>query len=427
MRVAVAQLGARQHYAEARVLHAAGLLERLFTDLYAGNKPALLRAAQLLPVVRHLPDVRRFLARAAPSLPPDRLTSFDGLGLRALLALRRARSEADRYRIYVEIGAAFQRAVIRHGLGAADTLLVCTGAASELLAHASAWGIHGVLQQIEFPLSVKRQIIADERARWPGADLHPTDDIPPELWDRLVEWEQRAISEAGTVLVASTGTKRSMARAGYPTHHVRLVPLAADIERWVPRPTGNATGDGKLEILYAGQINLQKGVLYLVEALRRLRTRRIRLTLAGTLHLRKDLLTPADADVELLGPVPRSGMPELMRSVDLFVFPTLGDGFGMVQVEAIACGTPVVATTECGEVVRDGIDGHVIPPRDPDAIAQILDRYASRPALLGEMRRAARKRAEAFSLDAYAERLLSALGDVAVPPVCQTDNKIPSL
>lgn len=258
MRVAVAQLGPRRHYAEAQVLHAAGLLERLFTDLYAGNKPALLRTAQLLPVVRHLPDVRRFLVRAAPSLPPDRVTSFDGLGLRALLALRRARNEADLYRIHVEIGAAFQRAVIRHGLGAADTLLVSTGAASELMAHASASGIHGVLQQFDHPASVGRQIIADERARWPGAELHPTDGIPAELWDRRVEEEQRAITEAGTVLVASTYSKRSMARAGYPTHHVRLVPLAVDIERWVPRPGGNATGDGELEILYAGQIDLRR-------------------------------------------------------------------------------------------------------------------------------------------------------------------------
>jgi glycosyltransferase involved in cell wall biosynthesis len=224
-----------------------------------------------------------------------------------------------------------------------------------------------------------------------------------------LEEERRAIADAGTVLVASRYTERSMARVGYPTHYVRLLPLAVDLARWIPRPDRVARGDGRLVVLYAGQIDLRKGVLYLVEALRRLRSRNIVLKLAGTCHLREDLVAPPGLAVELLGPVPRPNMPELMRSADVFVFPTLGEGFGLVQVEALACGTPVIATTECGEVVEDGISGHVVPPRDPDAIAERLDFYAARPGQLLEMRRAARDRSEQFSQRAYEKRLIQAL------------------
>ncbi|MCL6608974.1 MAG: glycosyltransferase [Geminicoccaceae bacterium] len=409
MRVAVAQLGPRRHYAEARVLHAAGLLDRLFTDLYAGDKPRLVRAVTRVPWLARLPDVRRWLGRAAPGVPAGRVTSFDMLGIRGVLGLRRARDEADRYRLYAEIGATFQRAVIRHGLGSADTLLASTGAAAQLMAHASATGVHGVLQQFEPAATIGREIVSEERARWPGAELQPSSEIPAELWDHLLEEERRAIADAGTVLVASRYTERSMARVGYPTHHVRLLPLAVDLAQWTPRPDRVAGGDGRLVVVYAGQIDLRKGVLYLIEAVRRLRSRNIVLKLAGTCHLREDLVAPPGLAVELLGPVPRPDMPELMRSADVFVFPTLGEGFGLVQVEALACGTPVIATTECGEVVEDGINGHIVPPRDPDAIARWLDHYAARPGELLAMRRAARERAEQFSVVAYGERLLQVL------------------
>jgi glycosyltransferase involved in cell wall biosynthesis len=396
----------------------------LFTDLYAGDKPRLVRAITSIPWLARLPDVRRWLGRAAPGLPAERVTSFDMLGIRAVLGLRRARNEADRYRLYAEIGGAFQRAVIRHGLGEADTLLASTGAAAQLMAYASASGMHGVLQQFDHPAKVGREILTAERARWPGAELRPCGDIPAELWDRLLEEERRAIADAGTVLVASRYTERSMARVGYPTHHVRLLPLAVDLARWIPRPDRVARGDGRLVVLYAGQIDLRKGVLYLVEALRRLRSRNVVLKLAGTCHLREDLVAPPGLAVELLGPVPRPDMPELMRSADVFVFPTLGEGFGLVQVEALACGTPVIATTECGEVVEDGISGHVVPPRDPDAIAERLERLVSDRERLAAMSASARSRAAEFGWDRYGERLLAAVRSKDLRERWGTENNV---
>lgn len=409
MRVAAAQLGPRQHYAEARILHARGYLERLFTDLYVGDKPLLREAVKAISGARRLADVRRLLARDAEDIPGDRVTSFDWLGLRAQLALRRARNEADRYRVYAEVGRAFQRAVIRRGLGAADTVLVSTGAAAELVEHARGIGVRAVLQQFDHPAKKLTEILDEERARWPEAEILRPEAVPDDLWCELLAEECRALEGADVVLVASDYTRRALANAGFDVRRTHIVPLAIDLERWRPRSTHLRDADESLRVLYAGQIDLRKGVLYLIEALRRLRTRNIRVKLAGSIGLRTELLKPPGIDVELLGPVPRSDMPELMRWADLFVFPTLGEGFGLVQVEAIACGTPVIATTECGEVVREGIEGHIVPPRDPDAIARWLDHYATRPRELVPMREAAARRVQAFSMEAYASRFCDAV------------------
>lgn len=211
------------------------------------------------------------------------------------------------------------------------------------------------------------------------------------------------------VLVASEYTKKSLFACGYDISRTRVVPLAVDTRDWKPREEAAGKSDGRLRVLYAGNIDLRKGVLYLIEAIKKLRSRKVEVKLAGVVNLRQELLVVPSAEVELLGPVPRSDMPELMRWADLFVFPTLGEGFGLVQVEALACGTPVIATTECGEVVRDGIEGHIVPPRNSDAIAHWLDYYAADPKALVAMREAAVRRAQEFCLDAYAGHFIQAL------------------
>jgi len=92
---------------------------------------------------------------------------------------------------------------------------------------------------------------------------------------------------------------------------------------------------------------------------------------------------------------------------DVFVFPTICDSFGIVQVEALAAGLPVITTANAGSVVRAGIDGFIVPIRDAAAIAEKLDRLAADPDLLKKMSFAAVDRAREFSWEKYGERLVA--------------------
>jgi glycosyltransferase involved in cell wall biosynthesis len=87
----------------------------------------------------------------------------------------------------------------------------------------------------------------------------------------------------------------------------------------------------------------------------------------------------------------------------LLLFPTLGDGFGLVMQEAMSCGLPVV-TTPCGggpECITDGVDGWLIPPRSIDAIVERLREAAANRGHVAAVGRAARARAERWTwLDA---------------------------
>jgi glycosyltransferase involved in cell wall biosynthesis len=101
------------------------------------------------------------------------------------------------------------------------------------------------------------------------------------------------------------------------------------------------------------------------------------------------------------------------RTADVFVLPTLCEGMALVHLEAMAAGVPVITTPNCGSVVRDGIDGFIVPVRDPDALADRIEQIVSDRALRQRMSEAARERAREYSLSRYAERLLGALSALA--------------
>ena len=122
----------------------------------------------------------------------------------------------------------------------------------------------------------------------------------------------------------------------------------------------------------------------------------VAVTVVGGRQLPPDYLRRIAPDAEYIGHVPQSEVARRMAAADVLVFPTLSDGFGLVQLEAMAQGLPVVATSACGEVVRDGLDGFVVPPGDAVALVDRLSRLRREPDLYAAMSRAALVRSTEF-------------------------------
>jgi glycosyltransferase involved in cell wall biosynthesis len=100
-----------------------------------------------------------------------------------------------------------------------------------------------------------------------------------------------------------------------------------------------------------------------------------------------------------------------LSQATIHIFPSQLEGSAKVTYEAAACGLPQVVTRESGDVVRDGIEGIIVPPGDVNAIAGAIEHFYQHPRIVSEMSIAARKRVvENFTWDHFRERLLGAYG-----------------
>ncbi len=171
--------------------------------------------------------------------------------------------------------------------------------------------------------------------------------------------------------------------------------------------------------LYVGRLVEEKGVFDLLEAYAQLGPElrsQIGLVFAGDGAEREALAERASkitaGTIQFLGFVHREQLPEFYALADGFVFPTHSDPWGLVVNEAMACSLPIIVTNVAGcalDLVQDGWNGFVVPPRDPSRLAAAMAQLAGDSSLGTEMAANSRKRIEAYSPAAWAEGMVKAV------------------
>jgi glycosyltransferase involved in cell wall biosynthesis len=242
-------------------------------------------------------------------------------------------------------------------------------------------------------------------------------------WPRLDEWpaayEEQIdceIAVADRILVGSSYVRDSFAREGVDARKIAVVPYGVDLATFTPGTPRSARGRKTFEVVFAGQLSQRKGISYLLRAYRRFHRADTRLTLVGNTPGSDEPLRPFADVIRRIPHQTRPALAETYRASDVFVLPTLLEGMPLVVLEAMACGLPVIVTANGpGDLVRDGVDGFVIPGRDEDAICDRLERLYRDPELRAEMGRSARARAREFTWGVYADRVIDVLRRIPEP------------
>jgi glycosyltransferase involved in cell wall biosynthesis len=267
----------------------------------------------------------------------------------------------------------------------------------------------GTLCVLNYPLAhhrFTRRYLEEEAARQPAfAETLNSHDWP--------EWQERQLDAeielADHILVGSNFACESFIAEGVPAQKLTVIPYGADTALFEP-PEQKVHDRNGLRLLFVGQIGQRKGISYLLEAARRTAAQGDSLTLVGQIQGSGRALVPYRDGFRHVPHVPRVELREIYRQADVFVFPTLVEGMGIVVLEAMASGLPVITTPNGpGDIVRDGVDGFLVPPRDVDAIVERLERLRADPQLRQEMARNARIRAQEFTWDAYRKKTVVAL------------------
>lgn len=244
------------------------------------------------------------------------------------------------------------------------------------------------------------------------AELQPTfaDSINSHDYPRWLEARLDAeIDLADRILIGSSFVRESFIGEGVPADKLIIIPYGVDTHMFKPYKSGYRRS-GPLRLIFVGQICQRKGISYLLETARRMEGKFNSLTLVGQIHGDGRSLIPYRHLFRHIPHVPRIELCEIYRQADIFVFPTLVEGLPIVVLEAMASGLPVITTPNGpGDIVRDGVDGFLVPSRDVKAIADRLEYLRENPVLLKEMGQNARERALKFTWDRYRKKIVRAV------------------
>jgi len=212
--------------------------------------------------------------------------------------------------------------------------------------------------------------------------------------------QKRQEMELADLVLAPGSFVAETIRAFHPNKALALAPYGVDLEFW----TAGARNDGSevLRFIYAGQISLRKGIPTLLQAWEKAALRSAELQLVGSWYLSESKRASLPRGVTHVSALSSEALRDHYRRADVFVFPSFFEGFGLVLLEAMACGLPAIASTAtAGADVLTEASGRLLPVGDLDGLVDALRWFDQNRGRLPAMGRAARKRAEECTWDRY--------------------------
>lgn len=220
------------------------------------------------------------------------------------------------------------------------------------------------------------------------------------------EQKRREMELADLVLVPCSFVERTI-RAFHPHKHLARAAYGVDPDFW--HPAGKKTKSDALRFVYAGQLSLRKGIPVLLSAWEAAAVRDAELELVGAWHLADSKRGVLPRGVSWFPPCSRNVLRDRYQAADVFVFPSFFEGFGLVLLEAMACGLPAISSdATAGPDILTEACGRVVPTGNVDALVETFRWFGRHQDRLPEMRLAARKQAERFTWADYRHCVTSA-------------------
>lgn len=253
----------------------------------------------------------------------------------------------------------------------------------------------------------QREILVDEYKYW---DMPALKFSPDRLERCVAEYE-----ESDAITVPSQFARRSFLQHGIPTEKVFVCPYGVNLSEFQPA----VKRDDVFRVIYVGQITARKGIGYLLRAVEPLvKRRQVELWLVGEIDPRiRRLLDQYASTFEYKGVCPRGDLWRLYSQSSVLVLASVEEGLALVQAQAMACGVPVIATTNTGaeDLFTDGVEGFIVPIRSPEAIREKLQWMMDNSELHDQMARAALERVESLGgWDRYGECVESVYKEMAI-------------
>jgi glycosyltransferase involved in cell wall biosynthesis len=404
------QLGAREHYVLPRAFHERGALAALFTDAWVDPRSSWYSALKRLS--------SRLVTRFEPRLKDAHVEHFTNslIWFEARRALSGKR-KPNKWEHIIARNRWFQQCVVQRltasglvAVGQRDIFHAFSYAARDIFAVAKRAGHFTVLQQID-PGLAEEELVAETYLRHPKLTLDWT-PAPREYWR---EWlEECRLADA--IVVNSEWSRRGLVAKNIPSEKIVTVPLMYEAAKHSPpchRSFPSRFDQSRpLQILFLGNLCVRKGIAEMLEAVELLRGAPVSFSFVGPSEVRLPQRIRANSCVNWREAVPRAEVHDFYCQSDVFILPTHSDGFGLTQLEAQSWGLPVIASVNCGEVVRHGENGLLLPAVSGAAIAEAIEIILKDPAELSKMSMRSKKAAAEHRVERIVPKFISGVTQV---------------
>lgn len=372
----VVQLGARENYSLARALHQTRALAGLVTDAWVSDSSPLTRLPR--NVASKLFDrYHNDLAEANAIAFNNRLLAFE---------LNQKLSGRSGWDLIIRRNQWFQKQVVRQLrpiLRPEHTIFSYSYTAKEIFALGKQVGCRLVLGQID-PGIGEENIVADEVAKLADIDTGFV-RAPQAYWD---DWRSEC-DLADHIVVNSAWSKDLLVDDGVSVDKIEIIPLVECSGNGLPPDRARTfpesfTTERPLNVLYLGQVIPRKGIHYVLEAAKALADAPVKFSVVGNPGPWREHLNSV-RNIDVVGRIPRGDVCKYYQAADLFLFPTLSDGFGLTQLEAQAWCLPIVCSKFCGRVVEHGHTGLLLPSVSAASIVECIKSLLQAPSTLNSM------------------------------------------
>ena len=364
------QLGSREHYSIPRILHKKGKLGCFLTDFWGQDYPYL----KNMPIG----SIKKMAERQHSDLISANIIH---LGLRRIFYEGKTKlSRSTEWETIVARNLWFQREI--HGNAAAILKAMkpviffsYSYTALELSKWLKELGWKIVIGQID-PGKLEEDLVATEEAKHPEFESLQK-RAPAAYWEN---WTQE-MRNADAIIVNSDWSKDALLKQGLDDQKIKVVPLAYSAQtsiksaRTYPK---SFTIERPLRVLFLGQVNLRKGIHYLLKAMELLKDFPIQIDFVGPNYVsipdRYNKLP-----VKFHGAVPRSVAEQFYANADIFILPTLSDGFAITQLEALGKSLQLLVSKNCAEIVAHGINGYQLESVTSEKIYNALKYCVTHP------------------------------------------------
>lgn len=261
----------------------------------------------------------------------------------------------------------------------------------------------GILCLYDLPIAfyrTSRTLLQQEAERFPdlASALHSTQEP-----DGKLARKEQEIKLADHIFVPSSFVQNSLLDVGIKSEKITVIPFGAPIDYFHPQPKQ----DKPFRALFVGRIGPRKGVHYLLQAWQNLKFHDADLLLIGINEFPEGWLDQYAENTRHIPSLPHALLNQYYSSANILVLPSLVEGLALVQLEAMACGIPLITTPNAGgsDIVTDGVEGFVVPIRDVEALEEKLEWCYRHPLELSQMGRAARQKAEYLTWNLYRQKL----------------------